>query len=59
MVKPTYFKVVALSQLQKIIKYPDSNVDFIRPNIGLLNPPYAQSKSDAELHELSFCKRGA
>lgn len=42
--------------LQKIIKNPDSSVDFIRPNIGLLNPPYAQSKSDAELHELSFVK---
>jgi hypothetical protein len=24
--------------------------------IGLLNPPYAQSKSDAELHELYFVK---
>ena len=27
-----------------------------QPNIGLLNPPYAQSKSDAELHELYFVK---
>lgn len=27
-----------------------------RPNVGFLNPPYAQSKSDAELHELSFVK---
>jgi len=27
-----------------------------RPNIGFLNPPYAQSKSDAELHELYFVK---
>ncbi|MCK5431140.1 MAG: N-6 DNA methylase, partial [Gammaproteobacteria bacterium] len=27
-----------------------------RPNVGLLNPPYAQSKSDAELHELYFVK---
>lgn len=26
------------------------------PNIGLINPPYAQSKSDAELHELYFVK---
>ena len=26
------------------------------PNIGLLNPPYAQSKSDADLHELYFVK---
>ncbi|SER99661.1 N-6 DNA methylase [Pseudomonas sp. NFPP19] len=28
----------------------------LRPNVGLLNPPYAQSKSDAELHELYFVK---
>jgi len=28
-----------------------------RPNVGLLNPPYAQSKSDAELHELYFVKQ--
>jgi len=27
-----------------------------KPNKGLLNPPYAQSKSDAELHELYFVK---
>lgn len=27
-----------------------------RPNIGFVNPPYAQSKSDAELHELFFVK---
>ena len=27
-----------------------------QPNVGLLNPPYAQSKSDAELHELYFVK---
>ncbi|EGR4427990.1 SAM-dependent DNA methyltransferase [Vibrio cholerae] len=27
-----------------------------RPNVGFLNPPYAQSKSDAELHELYFVK---
>ncbi len=27
-----------------------------RPNIGFLNPPYAQAKSDAELHELYFVK---
>ena len=26
------------------------------PNIGFLNPPYSQSKSDAELHELYFVK---
>lgn len=28
----------------------------MKPNKGLLNPPYAQSKSDAELHELYFVK---
>ncbi|MGL5948921.1 MAG: HsdM family class I SAM-dependent methyltransferase [Aeromonas sp.] len=27
------------------------------PTVGLLNPPYAQSKSDAELHELYFVKQ--
>jgi 16S rRNA G966 N2-methylase RsmD len=27
------------------------------PNVGMLNPPYAQSKSDAELHELYFVKQ--
>lgn len=27
-----------------------------QPNVGFLNPPYAQSKSDAELHELYFVK---
>lgn len=29
----------------------------MRPNVGMLNPPYAQSKSDAELHELYFVKQ--
>jgi type I restriction enzyme M protein len=29
----------------------------MKPNVGLLNPPYAQSKSDAELHELYFVKQ--
>lgn len=29
----------------------------LRPNVGMLNPPYAQSKSDAELHELYFVKQ--
>jgi len=29
----------------------------LKPNIGMLNPPYAQSKSDAELHELYFVKQ--
>lgn len=28
-----------------------------KPNVGMLNPPYAQSKSDAELHELYFVKQ--
>jgi len=32
------------------------SVKAMKPNIGLLNPPYAQSKSDAELHELYFVK---
>lgn len=29
----------------------------LEPNVGMLNPPYAQSKSDAELHELYFVKQ--
>lgn len=29
----------------------------LKPNVGMLNPPYAQSKSDAELHELYFLKQ--
>jgi len=33
-----------------------TNTKLERPNIGLLNPPFAQSKSDAELHELYFVK---
>jgi SAM-dependent methyltransferase len=28
-----------------------------KPNVGMLNPPYAQSKSDAQLHELYFVKQ--
>ena len=28
-----------------------------KANVGMLNPPYAQSKSDAELHELYFVKQ--
>lgn len=32
------------------------SVKEMKPNIGLLNPPYAQSKSDADLHELYFVK---
>lgn len=33
-----------------------ASVKDMKPTIGLLNPPYAQSKSDAELHELYFVK---
>lgn len=29
----------------------------LKPSVGMLNPPYAQSKSDAELHELYFVKQ--
>lgn len=29
----------------------------MKPHVGMLNPPYAQSKSDAELHELYFVKQ--
>lgn len=29
----------------------------MKPTVGMLNPPYAQSKSDAELHELYFVKK--
>lgn len=42
--------------LKKAIIEPDPSRGVKRPNIGLLNPPYAQSKSDAELHELYFVK---
>lgn len=42
--------------LKKAITSPDPTLGVKRPNIGLLNPPYAQSKSDAELHELYFVK---
>ena len=42
--------------LQKTIIQPDEKSELKRPNIGFLNPPYAQSKSDAELHELYFLK---
>lgn len=34
-----------------------ASVKALKPNIGMLNPPYAQSKSDAELHELYFVKQ--
>lgn len=29
----------------------------LKPNVGMLNPPYSQSKSDAALHELYFVKQ--
>ncbi len=32
-------------------------VKAMKPNVGMLNPPYSQSKSDAELHELYFVKQ--
>lgn len=34
-----------------------SAVRKLKPNVGMLNPPYAQAKSDAELHELYFVKQ--
>ena len=42
--------------------FDDDIISAIRkmePNVGMLNPPYAQSKSDAELHELIFCQADA
>lgn len=33
-----------------------ASIRALEPTIGLINPPYAQSKSDAELHELYFVK---
>lgn len=33
------------------------SVKEMKPTVGMLNPPYAQSKSDAELHELYFVKQ--
>ena len=44
------------SALKTSIIYPAPARQVKRPNIGFLNPPYAQSKSDAELHELYFVK---
>lgn len=29
----------------------------LKPNVGMLNPPYAQSKSDSALHELYFLQQ--
>jgi type I restriction-modification system DNA methylase subunit len=42
--------------LKKSIIDSDLTKGVHRPNVGLLNPPYAQAKSDAELHELYFVK---
>lgn len=42
--------------IKESITMPSEKSGLKRPNIGLLNPPYAQSKSDAELHELYFVK---
>lgn len=44
------------TSLQDSIKEPKDTTGLKRPNVGFLNPPYAQSKSDAELHELYFVK---
>lgn len=45
-----------MTDLQDLIKKPKPETELKRPNVGFLNPPYAQSKSDAELHELYFVK---
>ncbi len=42
--------------LKSSIVNPEKKSGIKQPNIGFLNPPYAQSKSDAELHELFFVK---
>lgn len=34
-----------------------AEVKRMRPNVGMLNPPYGQAKSDPELHELHFIKQ--
>jgi hypothetical protein len=33
------------------------SIKTLKPTVGMLNPPYAQSKSNAELHELHFVKQ--
>lgn len=48
------------ANLHQSSRFDNDIVDAIRkmePNVGMLNPPYAQSKSDAELHELYFVKQ--
>lgn len=42
--------------LKKSITKPEKSKGVARPNIGLLNPPFAQAKTDVELHELYFVK---
>lgn len=42
--------------LKASIISPPNEKGVRRPNVGLLNPPFAQSKSDAEFHELYFVK---
>jgi type I restriction-modification system DNA methylase subunit len=40
--------------------FDDAVIDAVKkmkPNVGMLNPPYAQAKSDPELHELYFVKQ--
>jgi type I restriction enzyme M protein len=40
--------------------FDDAIIEAVRkmePNVGMLNPPYSQSKGDAELHELYFVKQ--
>ncbi len=34
-----------------------NSIKQLQPTVGMLNPPYAQSKSDAALHELYFVKQ--
>ncbi|HBR2661804.1 N-6 DNA methylase [Klebsiella pneumoniae] len=42
--------------LKRSIIKPEKSKGVCRPNIGLLNPPFAQAKTDVELHELYFVK---
>jgi type I restriction enzyme M protein len=34
-----------------------NSVKKMKPNVGMLNPPYSQAKTDPELHELCFVKQ--
>jgi len=40
-----------------VSNYVIAAVQKMKPTVGMLNPPYSQSKSDAELHELYFVKQ--